>query len=294
MRKLAAGIALVLMTSAGLVAGTTEALAVGGGVFSVKCTFSHSAQVDPIVAPGPAPTTLSDHQHDFFAARTTNSDSTIETMRVGGTTCPLSTDTGGYWVPSLYKGGQKINPRHMFIYYRSPSDTTVSAFPADLRMIAGGDTRVPPDPTRSQLSLSWACNDSGPFYAQPPNCGSNKLKAHIHFPNCWTGQLDSFGRPDSPDHRSHLAYSKGKTCPSTHPVMLPRLSLHVTYDTTNGTGATLASDHDGLFPGGTQLHADFWNTWDQFTLQLLVDRCLNAGKDCKQMTDANRVSRLGA
>jgi len=282
MRRFVAGVTFMLLALAGLVVAPNPArAAVGGGVFSIKCTFSHSAQVDPIVAHGPIGT-LSDHEHDFFAARTVNSDSTLDSMRGGGTTCPLSADTAGYWIPSLYKNGQKVQPRHIFVYYRSPSDVLVTPFPEDLRIIAGGDTRFPPAPTRPQLSLSWACSDSAPFFTQPPNCGSLKLKAHVHFPNCWDGNIDSA------DHRSHMAYSTGKKCPASHPVLLPRLSLHITFDISDGRGATLSSDHSE--PGGTQLHADFWNAWDQEILELLVTRCLNTGRSCTQMTDQKLAS----
>ncbi len=278
MRRFVASITLMLLALAGLVVAPNPArAAVGGGVFSVKCTFSHSAQVDPIVVPGP-PGTPSDHEHDFFAARTVNSDSTLVSMRGAGTTCPLSADTAGYWIPSLYKGGQKVQPLYMFVYYRSPSGVLVPPFPEDLRVIAGGDTRFPPAPTRPQLSLSWACSDSAPFSVQPPNCGSKKLKAHVHFPNCWDGI-----NTDVADHRAHLTYSTGKTCPASHPVLLPRLSMHITYAISDGTGATLTSDH--AEPAGTQLHADFWNAWDQQILELLVTKCLNTGKSCTQMTD---------
>lgn len=257
---------------------------VGGGVFSVKCDFSHSAQVDPIVAPGVA-VTLSDHEHDFFAARSVSSDSTIDSMHFGGTTCPLSVDTAGYWIPSLYKNGQKVEPLYAFIYYRAPQDVAVTPFPADLRIIAGGDTRTPPAPSRPQLSLSWACSDSSPFFSRPSNCGSRKIKAHIHFPECWDGV-----NLDSANHRSHLAYASGRTCPSTHPVLLPRLSLHITYGIQNGTGATLSSDHAA--PGGTQLHADFWNTWNQEFLEFLVVTCLNTGRSCRRMTDEKLIDLM--
>lgn len=279
MRASVARVTFTLLVLAGfLVVPSQVAVAVGGGVFSVKCVFSNSAQVDPIVAPGPAGTP-SEHEHDFFAARNVNSDSTIDSMRFGGTSCPLSVDTAGYWVPSLYKNGVKVKPDFMYIYYRAPSNLAVTPFPADLRIIAGGDTRYPPAPTRPQLSLSWACSDSSPFFPQPPDCGSRKIKAHVHFPDCWDGvNLDSI------DHRSHMAYATGKVCPSTHPIALPRLSMHITYSIKNGTGAVLSSDHDQ--PGGTQLHADFWNTWNQEFLEFLVVRCLNEGKSCKDMNDA--------
>jgi len=40
-------------------------------------------------------------------------------------------------------------------------------------------------------------------------------------------------------------------------------------------GCHLSSDMPGDVPGST-LHADFWNTWDQATLEQLVNTQLNA------------------
>lgn len=278
MRRFVSGITLTVLTVAGLAIVPSAHAAVGGGVFSIRCAFSHSAQVDPIVAPGRLGT-LSAHQHDFFGAQATSSDSTLVSMQSSGTSCPLSADTAGYWVPSLYKQGRKVLPRSMFAYYRSPVGVIVTPFPSDLRMIAGADTRFPPAPDRPQRGLSWACSDSGPFSAQPLNCGTRKLKAHVHFPECWNGYLDAF------DHRAHMAYASGRKCPASHPTLLPKLSIHVTYDLNDGRGATLSSDMGA--PGGTQLHADFWNSWNQGILEFIVAACLNTGKSCKQRTDSN-------
>ena len=277
MRKFVAGITLTILTTAGLVIGPAAHAAVGGGVFSVRCSLSHTAQVDPIVAPGMGK--LSAHEHDFFGSRSTRSDSTLLSMQSGGTSCPLSADTAGYWVPSLYKAGRKVQPRTLFAYYRAPDGAMVTAFPSDLRMIAGMDTRTPPAPSRPQRSLSWACSESGPFSSQPMDCGSRKLKANVHFPDCWNGYIDAF------DHRAHMAYASGRKCPTSHPILVPRLSIHVTFDINDGRGATLSSDMGA--PGGTQLHADYWNTWNQGLLEFLVASCLNVGKSCKQVTDSN-------
>lgn len=59
-------------------------------------------------------------------------------------------------------------------------------------------------------------------------------------------------------------------CPSTHPVAVPRLALHVHYPTAGGPGVTLSSG------SANTAHADFFNAWDQDELQRLVDGCLNA------------------
>jgi hypothetical protein len=161
-------------------------------------------------------------------------------------------------------------------------------------MIAGGDTRYPPNPSGSQRSLSWACTDTAPFYTQPPDCTSvNKFfRAHILFPSC-VAVNPTTKKPltDSVDHRSHMAYPTSGPCPSTHPVRIPSISFHVIYALQNGEGTYLSSDHEvpGA-PSGTQLHADFWNTWDQALLQKAVTKCINANRECKRLK--NNDTRL--
>src|ERR671921_2539635 len=61
-----------------------------GESFVVKCPFSHQKQVDPIVNPGEpgTPEAKAFHMHDFFGNTTTDSNSTLESLRAGGTTCP--------------------------------------------------------------------------------------------------------------------------------------------------------------------------------------------------------------
>lgn len=249
--------------------------------FSVLCTPTHQLADDPIVYPGQPGAA---HMHQFIGNPSTNAYSTFESMRAAQASvrCELHNDTGGYWVPTLHKpDGTLVPVKHTFFYYRGPAG--VAQMPQGLKMLAGGDTRYPPNPSGSQRSLSWACSDSSPFYTQPPDCTSvNKFfRAHIHFPSCWDGwQLDS------PDHRSHMKYPTSGRCPSTHPVRVPKISYHVVYNLQNGKGTYLSSDHDVLgAPAGTQLHADFWNTWDQVVLQKAVTKCINANKSCKRLTD---------
>jgi hypothetical protein len=222
--------------------------------------------------------------HDFFGARQVESDSTVETLRASGTSCQLSADSAGYWFPMLSEDGVQVQPKHVFVYYRAPQRRTVQAYPSGHGIVAGGDTRIPPAPEREQLSLSWACADTGPFSAQPMDCGSKKLKAHVHFPDCWSG-IDA-----GPNVTNEMTFSDSGSCPADHPINMPKLTLHVTYQTKDGTGATLSSDMGQ--PNGTQLHADFLNAWDQGVLEFLVETCLNQGRECKQMTDS-KLTGLG-
>ncbi len=58
------------------------------------------------------------------------------------------------------------------------------------------------------------------------------IRASIIFPSCWDGKS-----LDSPDHKSHVAYSPSKNvlasdaCPGTHPVRIPQLMYEIQWDT---------------------------------------------------------------
>ena len=97
------------------------------------------------------------------------------------------------------------------------------------------------------------------------------LRLHVNFPSCWDGR-----NLDSENHKSHVAYPDRGRCPSRYPVALPAISLIYRYPTLGGPAATLASG--GVYSG----HGDFFNAWDQNTLQRLVDSCLNALRHCAQ------------
>jgi Domain of unknown function (DUF1996) len=91
----------------------------------------------------------------------------------------------------------------------------------------------------------------------------------IVFPDCSNGQLDSA------DHRAHMARSVlqsdgTRSCPDTHPILVPTLTLNATFPLPNPSGrVTLSSG------AASTMHADFWNTWDQAAQVELVEKCLN-------------------
>ena len=149
------------------------------------------------------------------------------------------------------------------------------AFPAGLRVIAGDSKATGP---QSLDAVSWGCGaDSGIERQQaPPTCPSgHALRATIRFPDCWNGN-----DLDSADHKSHLAYAVprrggGRVCDPAHPIAVPKLTMVVTYPVAGGPGISLASG-----PAYTE-HADFFNAWDQPTLDQLVMRCLVADVKCE-------------
>ncbi|MGH2539182.1 MAG: DUF1996 domain-containing protein [Actinomycetota bacterium] len=282
---LAVGVALVASFLIAVIAVPASA---GAGVFSITgCTDAGVRADDPIVMPHAKGRS---HVHQFFGNKSTNADSTYNDMVVAGTSCPLSADTAGYWAPALLDpNGQPAKLKRATAYYRATSGSKgqpIRAFPRDLRIIAGS-----PEFETGTDMLGWGCDDQT-YLPTIPDCSSSGkkfVKAHIIFPSCWDGVNN-----DSDDHRSHMAYPDGAKCPASHPVRVPRLSLHFTWAVTDGTGYSLASDMDEGTSAGHTLHADFWNTWNQGALEMLVNSCLNTGSSCLGMTDSNFKSRAGA
>ena len=236
--------------------------------FVESCRFSHQAPDDPIVFPGKPGAS---HQHTFVGNRTTNAFSTFGSLRSGPTTCMREDDTAAYWVPTLYQGTTPVFPQGATIYYRRGTLAPVSAFPNNLRMIAGDATATSP---QSRRVTFWSCGlasgmDRSETVPTCPDTRGSFLRLHIRFPECWDGR-----RLDSADHKSHMAYAVRNACPSTHPVEVPQITQIYRYPTRGGEGFSLAS--------GNQLsaHADFVNAWKPGALRKLVDDCLNALVHC--------------
>lgn len=262
--------------------------AAGSGVFSITdCRDAGVRRADPIVAPGHP---RGSHLHQFVANVATRANSTYNEMISADTSCKLSADTSAYWVPALLdRRGRAVELRSANAYYRASATRagTIVAFPQDLRIVAG----APNVRTGTDKVVGWSCDDASPYRARVPNCEQRPgryVKAHIVFPSCWDGV-----HLDSPDHRSHMAYPDGARCPASHPVPVPRLSMHFTWNVENGRGHSLSSDEMLGTRRGRSLHSDFWNTWNQEALEDLVEACLDAGKSCKRMTDRNFTERTG-
>jgi hypothetical protein len=159
-------------------------------------------------------------------------------------------------------------------YYWGIRGRTV-AFPPDLKVIAGATVGVPSGTNVGKRKVGWMCIRAGPVFPSLPNCGTEFVRMVVTFPSCWDG-----ASTDAPDHHSHMAYPAAKVCPASHPVVVPRLVVHVIYDLHDGTGAELTSDMATGAPAGSTVHADFWNTWNQSTLERLVDSCIDVGPNC--------------
>ena len=239
-----------------------------GAQFAVECGFSHSARVDPIVWPGQ---TGRSHRHDFFGATDVDAHSTGTDLVGAPTTCRVGADTAAYWAPSLMSSGQPVTPGRATAYYRvapGVDPTEVVAYPLGLAAIAGDATAAAPQP---RGVVGWGCGRGGPVAATIPACaGGSPLQLRVTFPNCWDGE-----HLDSPDHRSHLAYSGADGCGGDHPVALPRLTLVLHYPVTGDpVGLSLASGDPRT------AHADCLTGWDEGALRREVESCLHRSVVC--------------
>jgi hypothetical protein len=253
-----------------------------GSEFRANCFSSHRGPNDPIVYPGQ---TGVSHVHEFFGNRTTNANSTLTSLSAGTTNCNPTVDLSSYWVPTLYKNGVATAPESVTVYYQGITlPQQAVPHPRGLKYVIGNSQATHPD---QNPSARWSCVGYTPSSRDFMNCPSNsKLETYLDFPTCWDGV-----RLDSPNHRDHMVFAVGGTCPAGHPVVVPRLELLITYPV-NGTGLTLGGTRNGVnvttAPGYT-FHGDFFNAWDAAELQRRVTNCIRAGYICG--TDGNPIQQ---
>jgi hypothetical protein len=232
--------------------------------FITVCKFSHFGANDPIVFPRRPG---SSHDHSFFGNVSTNAFTTLSTLRRGATTCQRPEDTASYWAPSLLLSNKRVEPVEADVYYRRSTLARVRPFPAGLKIVAGNSYARKP---QSLHVVFWNCStEPTEASVNPPACATPSLHVHVRFPNCWDGR-----RTDSPDHKSHMAYSAKGTCPKAHPVALPQITLIIQYPIAAEKPLELSST--GVFSA----HADFFNGWNKTELRRLTDYCLNALRAC--------------
>jgi hypothetical protein len=290
------------------VAGPAAAHPPGG--FGVQCPISHVLKDDPIMHPGMPGAS---HRHAFYGNRSTNANSTYDSMLASGTTCTDGDppkDLAAEWVPTaeIKKGGEwrYLKAYRMRIYYfPSIRDKLgpMANLPKNIKIIGGNPDATS---TRQNPAVAWFCGEGSPIRRFPYDCSGYTLpkedgiRAIISLPYCWDGE-----RKDSPDHVSHVIYAdptdtsphtEPAPCPDTHPVNIPSVSIRLHFALKDPCmGAPCAPKLKGKnvkirFSSGPwwTLHADFWNTWVQSRLNALTDTCLRAHVECGILGEVER------
>lgn len=261
------------------VALTTDPVEAASPGWITSCQYSHSLPDDPIVSPGQAGAA---HMHDFLGSKVTNTNSTAMSLQAGGTTCTMQDDKSAYWVPALFKNNVRVFPtgtnKNILIYYRGAnmkSGTTFQTIPDGLKMIIGNQNATSPaeNDAIAKGHIQFKCGPgSGDDRPVPPSqCNSGIMVISYIFPNCWDGV-----NLDSPDHLSHMSYPSGGSCPVSHPVAIPRIQAFIRYPVGTSQIGTVTMTSGPYFTA----HMDFFNGWDPTAINQLVNKCINAGRDC--------------
>jgi hypothetical protein len=257
-----------------------------------RCALAKTGTFDPIVFPNnPGPV---GHEHLFFGATAISHDSTVSSLRAGGTTCRFNDGTTGgnnssYWVPDLLlrDGKTWASGKQLNAYYKKGASSVdahvIKPFPEGLKMIAR-------DRNSSQTQVKWYCanlngeGNNGKFAERPYDCNPTGtypyVTARINFPQCGNGDTDTTDPKKYPvnDHISHMVYAGASGCPSTHPQVFPRLFITAKYNTSRGAGALLAGENSDPATG---FHADYFEGWQPGQLKFYVDGCIRAGINCR-------------
>ncbi len=281
------------------------------GAWRINCGPGPIRPIDPLVYPG---LIGASHLHQFFGNTEVHENSTPAKLRVRGMTTCGSADQpnrpinrSAYWLPPIidHKLGKAVSIDWLNLYYKQPNNTndavkcagqdgtgTCVNMPRQMRMITGYNIALDtgkPD-VGSAISF-WVCVNTdgsewgtrGSMSNAIANCaaaGLKKLHWQVAFQNCWNGT-----NLDSPDHRSHVAYSDntGK-CPSTHKYHIPQIGLLVYWTINqNAIDGHWRMSSDSMNPGvapGDSAHTDYMEAWSPTQLDALWANCINRDLSC--------------
>jgi hypothetical protein len=244
------------------------------------------------------------HLHVFFGNTGTNANSTPASIaNTGNSTCRGGTiNRSGYWAPAMIDtlDGTPVTPQSLIVYYKTgfngvrPGD--VKSLPQGLRMIAGDSKNSGPYQWGGPAHFTCIepVSGTGPSTQNiPTTCATgNTIWAAVTFPQCWDGV-----NLDSPDHKSHMSYPVQGSCPSTHPVPVPEITVNVLYTVADMKALSrwrLASDtYDPSTPAGYSSHADWFNGWKSKFMDSFVQNCDQPPKDCHAHLLGNGQKMLG-
>lgn len=298
------GIALLCIGTLSLSSG---ALLPPTGMFGSPCALSHRAPDDPLVFPGKPGAS---HMHDFYGSSKTDAFTTNANDLVGATSCDVSSDVSGYWIPTLYtlragvdpatlpsatnstphqsfldRNYDAVRPDDFVVYYRQSAEDPrdVQPFPTGLKMIAGWQAEEGTAPESFYGVARFGCEGTRTVSTDDfPECrDDSRLVATVDFPDCWDGtRLESF-----PYHNKHVSYSVAPqnsnapaSCPSSHPIPIPAVTFRVIYDTAGGRYPTVRlSSYGGQ---SYTFHGDLFSNWATTDLTNRMSKCIRGREVC--------------
>lgn len=274
MRFVALSVVLFALLVGGFFDGHARA-ARPGAIISCQAT-GQVDYIDPIVSPGVYPTA---HRHRFYGAHPVETVETSADLRSKPTTCAVTGNHSGYWMPQVEEDGVDLNPgttatgggKQYLVYYRCAHTASVCAditwFPEDFGMVAGSSSAASAadNPVFDNGLGGWRCGTGGgTFYPEPPaTCDSGVLVASATYGNCLF-----------PDGSTSSAVNTNCTDHGGRPIV--RLQQYFRWWV--GTGAVGEITLDGH--PAYQMHADADIAWNPETSDAFLARCINANVDC--------------
>lgn len=251
--------------------------------------FDHTPLVQDRIDPIETPGGVGQHVHTVIGA--SNFRPALDGKMLESSECstaPVQADMSNYWAPQLYhRDGTNnsytliplVSVKTYYLQRLGPNTSNLTAFPPNLRMIAGLQNRTAfnessvPDKAVSFVCLDPA-SDAGPHPLMPDHGCQYGLRAQVNFPSCWDGQ-----NTDSEDHMSHMAYPIGAPdfgdCPASHPHKTVLLFTEWVFDV--GKFPFVSGQKNWVFANGDDeglgFHADFVNGWQQDVLEAAVSTC---------------------
>ncbi|MEV6006097.1 DUF1996 domain-containing protein [Streptomyces sp. NPDC051976] len=265
------------------------------GTFTSRCGTnadgSHQNPDNVIVTPGVS--NGAHHMHDYVGNKTTDANSTNDSLAASDTTCTNGDQSTYYWpvvrvldgkqAPDANApgGGQDMNkgtilePQSATIRFRGNAASKVTSMPRFLRIITGDAKALTNGPANA--NASWSCTgfENRQLKDKYPICprGSDVVRT-FSFANCWDGQ-----NIDSANHRTHVVFAqKNGSCPAGFRA-IPQLTERLTYAVPSGTPFAVDSFPEQLHKPVTD-HADFINVMTDSLMSRAV-RCINSGRACR-------------
>ncbi|KAH8929226.1 hypothetical protein BT69DRAFT_1276500 [Atractiella rhizophila] len=261
------------------------ALTINPDFFSFGARFQQvlvEERVDPLVSPGK----VSQHAHRVHGSSAFSwTPPTSAQMQAANCT---SEDKSIYWHPMLYfswaNGSYTAVEGGPTFYYNWGSEKLVSsnvtAFPENFRILAGDNSRRTLDQAIfDSRTVYWTCGSDETDSPGLPEKYCNVLYSKIQLPTCWDG-VNAFT-----SDQSHMTYGAGSnmnsggTCPSSHPVKLPRIFAELNWQTAafqsfwsqaaNPKQPFVLANGDTT---GFSYHFDFMAGWGS-TLGKMMNRC---------------------
>jgi hypothetical protein len=258
--------------------------------FRISCVVSHMSNDDPMVYPGQEGAS---HHHTFYGNTQVRFDTDLSQLSTtGNSTCDGGImNRSAYWHPTIINTltNAPVLPDQGAIFYYKVGHPSfggkIKPPPIGLRILAGNSKATTFGQSKASkyvcINIAMQHSNGMKWQSTIPHCGPESfMQQVVLFPQCWDGK-----NLDSPNHQDHMAYPRSGSCPATHPVPIPEISLNLNYKVHADSPMNkwrLASDNY-TFNGrnaGYSGHADWVNGWDEKELDGIVKNCLNARKDC--------------